>query len=72
MARKSIGGAGTPPLVAGKAAVPPTKVRAKTPAGLRGSKVSNKTKASKGGKRTLKTLGGTSGIMNPPAGGGYS
>ena len=36
-----------------------------------GSKVGKKPRKSKGGKRTLNTLGGKSGIMNPPSGGGY-
>jgi hypothetical protein len=46
------------------------KKPAAIPAGFKGKKA-GKAKASLGGKSTLKTLGGTSGIMNPPTGGGY-
>ncbi|QGJ90046.1 hypothetical protein HWC80_gp005 [Mycobacterium phage Indlulamithi] len=69
MARKSSGGSAAMPMIGSKA---PGKVKqpAKIPAGFKGAKA-GKARASKGGSKKLKTLGGQSGIMNPPTGGGY-
>lgn len=68
--RKSLGGNAITPIVPSKAAVPANKNS------IGGSSLSGgragKARKSKGGKRTLNTLAGKSGIMNPPQGGGYN
>jgi len=56
------------PMIGSQSTIKPNKTIGDTTGG---SKVGKKPRKSKGGKRTLNTLGGKSGIMNPPSGGGY-
>lgn len=69
MAKNKIRGGAVAPMI-GSNATGTVKQRAATPSGFKGHKVKSGLSGSKGGKKTLKTNGGTSGIMNPPTGGG--
>lgn len=68
--KKSSGGSKFAPMRGGDSAI---KANPGIPvSSLVGSRITGKPRKSKGGKRTLNTLSGRSGIMNPPTGGGYN
>lgn len=54
------------PMIGGKSAIKPNGG-----SGAVSGTRAGKTRKSKGGTKTLKTISGKSGIMNPPKGGGY-
>lgn len=68
--KKSSGGSKFAPMKGGDSAI---KANPGIPVpSLVGAKITAKPRKSKGGKRTLKTHAGRSGIMNLPTGGGYN